>query len=146
MALVSPTIVDPAGPDLRRLAVQAVRARSLIAEHLGRPLPEDDGDLDRLQELLDAGVIGDDDTYDLQCLGVVFGMRLADAVEGLDWVVVEDESGRDPALRFEDTSLLVFPLTIISKRIEDGIEVDVRGLFEAVAASLDELRGQVVRH
>jgi hypothetical protein len=71
-------------------------------------------------------------------------MRLADGIDGLDWAVVEDEHGRDPALRFHDSTLLIFPLTMISKRIEDGEEVDVRSLFERVAASIEQLRDRVV--
>ena len=43
-----------------------------------------------------------------------------------------------------DSTLLIFPLTMISKRIEDGEEVDVRSLFERVAASIEQLRDRVV--
>jgi hypothetical protein len=139
------TSIHAPGPgDLERLVHQAVRARSLVARHLGRALPFDESDLDVLQQLLDEEVLGAEDLYDLQCLGVVLGMRLADGIDGLDWAVVEDEHGRDPALRFHDSTLLIFPLTMISKRIEDGEEVDVRSLFERVAESIEQLRDRVV--
>ncbi len=60
----------------------------------------------------------------------------------LHWVAVEDEYGRDPALRWLDTSVLVFPRTVISKRVEDGEEIDVYDMFkgfkDAIGQALDE--------
>jgi hypothetical protein len=41
--------------------------------------------------------------------------------------MVADEYGRDPALRCPGTTVIVFPLTMISKRIEAGESVSVSG-------------------
>lgn len=71
--------------------------------------------------------------YELQCLGIVLGdVFVQDA--GFHWIMVEDEHGRDPAIKFQDTSVLLFPLTMISKRIERGETVDVFDLYNGVAA------------
>ena len=48
----------------------------------------------------------------------------------------EDPHGRDPALTRPGTSMLVFPMTSISKRIERGEQVDVRQLFEHACATI----------
>jgi hypothetical protein len=53
--------------------------------------------------------------------------------------MVEDEYGRDPAIRYKETSLLVFPMTMISKRVEDGEELNVIELFDGLAKQLAEL-------
>ena len=50
---------------------------------------------------------------------------------GLAWIAVEDEYGRDPALRDGETSIILFPMTTISKRIERGEIVDVLKLLDA---------------
>jgi hypothetical protein len=71
------------------------------------------------------------ETLKLQCLGVTLGDALAQKV-GLEWVAVEDEYGRDPALRLPGTSFILFPLTMISKRIEKGEQVDVFELFRGI--------------
>jgi hypothetical protein len=68
------------------------------------------------------------ETWKLQSLGVTFGDALVQKL-GLSWVAVEDEYGRDPALHYPGTTILAFPLTTISKRIERGETVDVRDLF-----------------
>jgi hypothetical protein len=136
-------ITDPTADDIQRLATQLVVVRELSRVHLGRELCQDESDLDALQDLLDRGVLKPEQTYELQCLGVVFGWLLVDALGGVDWCIVEDEYGRDPALRYLSTSMLVFPLTMISKRVEDGQRVVVRELFEGVCHEVDKLRGEL---
>jgi hypothetical protein len=75
------------------------------------------------------------ETVKLQALGVAFGDALAQHL-GLTWVAIDDEYGCDAALVLEDTSVKVFPLTSISKRVEAGEAVDVRELFAAVCSTV----------
>jgi hypothetical protein len=82
-----------------------------------------------LQGILDQEWINPDETAKLQSLGIVFGDALAEKMDLL-WVMVEDEYGRDPALMVPKTTILAFPLTAISKRVEDGEKVDVYHLFD----------------
>lgn len=98
-----------------------------------------------IQSILDADVFAPDETYQLQALGVVFGDALAEEY-GYEWIIIEDEYGRDPALRVNlndaESSkvrhLHSFPLTMISKRVEDGEEIDVLGLFYGIAEVIRE--------
>lgn len=82
-----------------------------------------------IQTVLDNDWINKDETWKLQALGIAFGDALEQEVGELSWVVVDDEFGRDPALRWLDTTTLSFPLTAISKRVEEGVKVDVYSLF-----------------
>lgn len=82
------------------------------------------------------------ETVKLQCLGVAFGDALAEAV-GLDWVTFSLDGDEWPGLRFEETSLFIHPLTMISKRVEAGEEVDILDLFRRLAHQIEELKGQV---
>jgi hypothetical protein len=58
----------------------------------------------------------------------------------MDWQMVEDEYGVSPCLVLKGTSIVLYPQTMISKRIERGEEVDVFDLFDGVVAKLEELR------
>ena len=98
-----------------------------------------DGKLRLLDAILQNKWIAPDETLKLQCLGVTFGDALAQRL-GLTWVAVEDDFGRDTALTLDGTSIRVFPLTSISKRIERREEVDVYGLFEQVCSMIERLR------
>ncbi len=92
-----------------------------------------------IQAILDKGWINRDETNKLQSLGIVFGDAIAEKMELL-WVMVEDEYGRDPALMVPKTTILVFPMTAISKRVEDGEKVDVFDLFSGFCERVAVLR------
>ncbi len=89
--------------------------------------------------MLDQGVVEPEATYTLQALGLAFGRVFLNEFPDYDWWMVEDEHGRDPAIRYKETSLLVFPMTMISKRVEDGEPFDVHELFDGLAKQLAEL-------
>jgi hypothetical protein len=91
-----------------------------------------------LQTILDAGWIDAAETAKLQCLGIALGDALLQEL-GMEWVMVEDEDGRDPAIRLPGTTVILFPLTMISKRVERGETVDVADLFAGVAKRAREL-------
>ena len=71
-------------------------------------------------------------------MGVVFGEVFVEDM-GFHWILVEDEFGRDPAIRFEDTSVIAYALTMISKRVERGEPVDVFDLYNGVAGEMSRL-------
>ncbi len=98
------------------------------------------GKLGTIRAILQAGIFRRDQTYELQCLGIVLGDAFVQEL-GMEWIMVEDEYGRDPAVRMPGTTIILHPLTIISKRVERGEQVDVFDLFNDHAARVDELTG-----
>lgn len=101
-----------------------------------------EGKLDLIETILDQGWIEKNETWKLQSLGVTFGDALAQQLE-LTWVAVEDEYGRDPALQDQGTTIKLFPLTSISKRIERNETVDVRALFDEACDTVRRLRSKL---
>jgi hypothetical protein len=97
------------------------------------------GKLVLLQAILDAGWIEKSETLKLQCLGITLGDALAQELQ-MEWVTVEDGYGRDPALRFPGTTVLAFPLTMISKRVERDESVIVAELFEGVCEHVRRMK------
>jgi len=98
-----------------------------------------EGKLLLLETILQKNWIEPHETWKLQSLGITFGDALAQKL-GLQWVAVEDEYGRDPALQDPGTTIILFPLTSISKRIENGEAVDVRQLFEDACQTVARIR------
>ena len=137
------TIEPLAEEDIERIARQWLRAQELVREYLDAELVTGAPGVARLQELLDARILGPDQTYDLQCLGVALGRVLVDAHEGLDWAVHDDEYGRDPTIRYEDSSLVINVLTMISKRVEEGRSVDLSELVEKILTDVKRLAAEV---
>ena len=118
------------------------KQRAVIEEYLSneearRKYETPAGKLGAIRTILRAGVFKRDQTYNLQCLGIVLGDVFVQKMK-MEWIMVEDENGRDPAIRMPGTSIILFPLTMISKRIERGEEVDVFDLFNRLANWVEE--------
>jgi hypothetical protein len=127
--------------DLANLAAK----RDWVRNHYEAPDRHEYETLEGKLRLLDAILrnrwVAPAETLKLQCLGVTFGDALAQRL-GLNWVAVEDGHGRDPALVVEGTSIRVFPLTSIAKRVERGEEVEIYGLFEQACGTIERLRAE----
>ena len=89
------------------------------------------GKLRLLQAILDAGWVERSEGAKLRCLGATLGDAVAQKLQ-MEWIIVEDESGRDPALRFPGTTVIAYPLSMISKRVDRGEAIDVSDLFDGV--------------
>jgi hypothetical protein len=111
--------------DVARLEKQRALVAATAKERYGTSaLTKTKADVAVLQRLLDDRAFSKNQTYELQCLGVVLGDVLASEFP-LRWVMVTDEYGTDPTLRFRDTTIQINALTMISKRVERDETVDV---------------------
>jgi len=124
--------------DRARLDRQRAVVAAVVKERYGTlRLTGTGSDLPVLQKMIDDGVFKKSQTYELQCLGVAFGDVLA-AELPLRWVMVTDEFGTDPTLRYKSTTLQVNALTMISKRIERDESVDLSYLLNTTRKHLAE--------
>jgi len=99
-------------------------------------------DLERLQSIIDSAQIPVANTQELQSLGIVFGKVFVNETPDYDWWVIEDEYGKDACVRYKETTLLIFPQTILSKRIEDGEQVNVFELFHGMKQDLERIKNE----
>jgi hypothetical protein len=74
-------------------------------------------------------------TYELQSLGVAFGDVLTSELP-LRWVMITDEYGTDPTLRFKETTVQINAITMISKRVERDEPVRVSELLRITSEQL----------
>src|SRR5215467_15261872 len=126
--------------DVERLAQQrAAMEKYLGDEHSKQNYKTAAGKLGLLRALIENRVFKPSQTYELQSMGIVLGDAFVQEL-GMEWVIVQDAYGRDPAVRLPRTSIIIFPLTMISKRIEKGEQVDVFDLFNGVANEVETLR------
>jgi len=99
------------------------------------------GKLGVIRAVLKGKFFRPDQTFELQGLGIILGDVLAERL-GMMWKMVEDRYGVSPCLVREGTSDVLYPQTMISKRIERGEEVDVFDLFSWTVAKVGELRSK----
>ena len=135
-------IEPPTADDIDHIARHLLHAKALVREMTGSELTGRLGDLALIQRVMDARQVEPEAAYSLQSLGLAFGKTFIQNSEHYDWWMVEDEYGRDPAIRYKETTLLAFPQTMISKRIEDGEAIDVRELFDDLRERLEQIRSE----
>jgi hypothetical protein len=136
-----PPRIEPLGA-LDRSFMQQQRSRidDLARIKLGRQLRgEREHDLQLLQDLLDRRWVRADQKTELQAMGVVLGDLLAEDL-GMRWVVYEDAVGRSRALRLEQTDNYLFPMTMISRRVEAGASVSVEVVYRKASEMIEPYR------
>lgn len=119
------------------LDAQRERINALSQRNYGTLLRGDAAhDLRILQRLLDENVVRADKVASLQAMGVILGDLLAREL-GMRWVVIIDDMGRARGLQLGTGNNFLFPITMISRRAEIGMRVDVAALYQK---GLDEMR------
>lgn len=123
-------VSDLGAVDKEFMSQQRARIDQMARFNLGKQLRgEKANDLDILQTLLDRGLVGPEQTLQLQAMGVVMGDLLA-AELNMAWVVYEDRYGRSRALKLKSSDNYLFPITMISRRAEVGAAVHVQQIYD----------------
>jgi len=107
-------VEDMNNEEIARVEAQRSWVRDHYEPHARAKYDTLDGRLALIDAILSNGWVQASETVKLQSLGISFGYALAQRL-GLRWVTVEDEYGRDPALKLDGTSVLTFPLTASQK-------------------------------
>jgi uncharacterized protein DUF3806 len=137
-AAPEPKFSELSRQDSERLNQQRAVVAAAAKQRYGTPaLTKTKADMPILQRLLDDRAFKKSQTCELQSLGVVFGDVLASEFS-LRWVMITDEYGTDPTLRFKNTSININALTMISKRVERDEPVDVLGLLRKTGEALSD--------
>jgi hypothetical protein len=139
----APTFTALSADDSARLEQQRAVVVGAAQQRYGAPtLTKTTADLDVLQRLVDDRVFARTQTYELQSLGIAFGDVLASELP-LHWMMITDEYGTDPTLRFKSTTLQINALTMISKRVERGEAVSVSVLLATTRQQLALWEGKL---
>lgn len=120
---------DPNWMNNSFLSNQRSAIDGLARRHFGTQIHGNKSDLHTLQRLIDKEVIARDDTTTLQALGVVLGDVYLSEYDQLHWQVLEDELGRSQVVCIKNTQHCLFPITMLSRRIEAGLNPNVETVF-----------------
>lgn len=121
--------------DKQYMANQVRAIDELVSTRLGQRIRGDLGDLVNLQRLLDLKIVTAGDNSNLQAMGIILGQLLADE-HGVDWVIYIDKRGRSRALQIKPHREVIFPATMISRRVNGGASVDVKALYDKASATI----------
>ncbi|MCW8193993.1 DUF3806 domain-containing protein [Proteobacteria bacterium 005FR1] len=122
--------------DENDLARKEETVERLGQRHFGQSLRHNTSDLELLQRIADHKLIKQNDVENLQALGVVLGNTLKDEL-GLEWKIYTDAKGRSRAVCVPDTEYCLFPMTMLSRRLEVGVPVDVDQVYADAVQAID---------
>lgn len=135
-----PQISELTKLDLAYMERQQALIEELGRTHFGRGVSGDKSrDLDLMQRLLDARLVRANQPAELQAMGMIMGNHLAEEFD-LHWVIYEDSLGRSRALRYRDSDVYLYPMTLVSRRVEAGNRVDLEALYAKAAQNVIDLR------
>jgi hypothetical protein len=126
--------------DLAHLDDQLDHAGDLVFSITTARLDGTLNDLSLLQRVLDSKAIEPEAEYSLLSMGLAFGRVFINHNPDYHWWMLEDEYGRDPVVRLKETGLMVSPNTMLLRRVEDGEEFEVVGLYEDMLEDLEAIR------
>lgn len=135
LAKINPVDAFPVVRDLNWLNEQFLikqrkSVESVTRSKFGQSLKIGQGNIPLLQRIINEQLIPTDDKLELQALGVVLGDVIVDYDKILVWQVYEDEKGSSHAVCITKTEHCLFPVTMLSRRIEAGVpKVDVRRIY-----------------
>ncbi|NTW29534.1 MAG: DUF3806 domain-containing protein [Coriobacteriia bacterium] len=128
-----------AGEDEATLALDREFLPAVVAVHFpGSRLTGTAADLPLMQEILAHGPYTADAVGEAVALGTVLGDILCHSLD-MSWVRYVDNDGVDLALRYQKTSLTVFPRSMILKRIEQGEDPDLADLHDGVCVEVRKM-------
>jgi len=111
------------------LEKQVARIDDLARRELGAQVRGNKTDLELLQRIINKGLIPKDERLMLQAMGAVLGNVLQQELS-LEWMEYEDRLGKNRALCVKGTMHCLFPITMLSRRMEVGLLPNVQELFD----------------
>lgn len=133
-----PKIEELAWLDDQHLNNQRAVVDELVKLRLGEAIRGNKSDLAVLQRIIDKRIISKDDRKSMQALGVILGDQF-EREFNLVWKIYEDQAGRSRAVCFKDTEHCLFPITMLSRRMEVGLVPDVHKIYNETAELLQPL-------
>ena len=125
--------------DRNHLTQQIEKIDDLGRRHFGTPVRGNKTDLELLQRIVDAKLIPEDDTQTQQALGIILGNVMLAEVPQLEWRAYEDQVGRSRALCVRNTRECLFPVTMLSRRMELGLLPSIENIYNHALQRIDHL-------
>ena len=133
----TPTVRPFSDGDEKYLQQGRDRINQLTRRHFGGSLQQQRAhDIALLQRLLDDKLVIAKDRRLLQDMGIVLGDLLLQEFN-LRWVIYTDKYGPSRALQLKHSENFLFPITMISRRAEVGVTVDITELYDNASIKIE---------
>lgn len=104
-------------------------AVSMLKKQLSKDFTAAEADIANLQRMIDSGKFTPANRQAWENFGIAFGTILVNEMDGMNWVTVIDGKKEYPALRFADTPLMVYPVSLIWNKISRGESCELKSEY-----------------
>jgi len=115
--------------DNRHIESQVGTISDLTSLKLGQPVRGTLDDIKLLQRVIYKGLIKRDDSLTMQAMGAVLGNLMVKEFD-MQWMAYEDGNGRSRAVCAPVSQECLFPVTMLSRRMEVGLMPNVQELYD----------------
>jgi len=115
--------------DKRHINSQVGVISDLTSLKIGQPVRGTKDDLALLQRVIYKGLIKREDSLTLQAMGAVLGNVMVKEFD-MQWMLYEDGNGRSRAVCAPISQECLFPITMLSRRMEVGLIPNVQELYD----------------
>lgn len=112
-------------------------ASSTIKKQLTKDFTSTKKDIENIQKIIESGRFSPTQKQTWECFGIAFGTILVNEMDGMEWVTVIDGNKEYPALRFQDTDIMVYPTTLIWEKIKNNKPCNLVEEYNRIEAQIE---------
>lgn len=113
-------------------------ASAAVKKQLKKDFTSLEEDIDKIQQLIDKGSFKPQQKEVWQSFGIALGSIIESQIDGMEWVTAIKGKQEVPALKFKETSLIIYPTELIWNEIRSGLQCNVKAVYEGVKQKVEE--------
>ena len=112
-------------------------AVSTIKKQLTKDFTSIEADVANIQKVIESGKFKMDQRNVWESFGVAFGSILVNEMDGMNWVTSINGSHEEPALRYEDSDIVIMPFDIIWSHIKKGEKINLNAEYVRIKQQVE---------
>lgn len=114
-------------------------AVSTIKKQLTRDFTSSEQDIESIQKVMDSGRFNKNQRQAWESFGIAFGTIVVNEMDGMEWVTVIDGTREYPALKFADSSVMVYPMDLIWAKMKKDEPCNLRQEFDKIKHEVESV-------
>lgn len=95
-------------------------------------------DIDKIQQFIDKENFKAQQKEVWESFGIALGSIIESQIDGMEWVTAIKGKQEVPALKFKETSLIIYPTELIWNQIRSGQQCDLKAVYEDVKQKVEK--------
>lgn len=112
---------------------------SLVKKLLKKDFTGEEGDLDKIQLVIEKGNFKPQQREVWESFGITLGVILVNEIDGMEWVTVIDDGKEYPGLRYRETGFTIIPGQLVWEYVRSGKKFDTTVEFDKIKKEIEKI-------